>query len=95
MTLAVSAAARHFPAARAKHKCPPVSAQLVFGELVCMFFLALHLRWKPYRDPSCDKLQFIVLVQLLITYSVGLLYHSDPEDASDAVANSGGDATPN
>ena len=54
--------------------------QLVFGQLVCLFFLSLHLRWWPYRDPSCDKLQFIVLVQLFVTYSFGVLYHYAPED---------------
>ena len=45
-----------------------LAAQLIFGQLVCLFFLSLHLRLKPYRDPSCDKMQTIVLVQLLVTY---------------------------
>ena len=69
---------------------PRLLPQLVFGQLVCLFFLSLHLRWKPYRDPSCDKLQFIVLVQLLVTYSFGLLYHSAPEDAANAESDAGG-----
>ena len=44
----------------------------------------LHVKLKPYRDPICDKLQFFVLFQLMLTYLFGLLYHANPEDAVSA-----------
>ena len=67
--------------------------QLVFGQLVCLFFLSLHLRWWPYRDPSCDKLQFIVLVQLFVTYSFGVLYHYAPDEVFEARAAAENDSS--
>ena len=65
--------------------------QLFFGSLVCLLFLAVHLRLKPYRDPSCDTLHGIVMTQLLVTYMIGQLFYFDPEDALAAAANAESD----
>ena len=43
---------------------PGTKLQLLFGILVCLAGLALHLRWKPFRDPACDVLQAIALLQV-------------------------------
>ena len=65
-------------------------AQLIFGELACLTFLTLHIRLRPYRDRTCDALQFVVLLQLFLTYSFGLLYHAEADDIAEAVEGAEG-----
>jgi hypothetical protein len=56
---------------------PQTRVQLWFGAVTCIFFLNLHLRFRPFKSQLCNVLQAAALLQLLFTYLTASLFFVD------------------
>jgi hypothetical protein len=56
---------------------PQTRVQLWFGAVACIFFLQLHLRFRPFKSTFCNILQAAALLQLLFTYQTAALFFVD------------------
>jgi hypothetical protein len=56
---------------------PESRIQLWFGAVVCLFFLLLHVRLRPFKSSLCDYIQATALLQLLFTYLSAPLFFVD------------------
>jgi hypothetical protein len=69
---------------------PREPGQLLYASLVCVAFLGHQLHYTPYRDPECDTLQGLLMLQLVLTYiTAGILFYKPAEEiiqASEAAA---------
>jgi hypothetical protein len=60
---------------------PREPGQLLFASLVCVMALGHQLHYTPYRDPECDTLQSLLLLQLVLTYfTAGILFYKPSEE---------------